>query len=177
MAVIQPKDVAAAEDEARQESIANAIIGGSPAIPGVECVRSITPLVMCALQRANNPFITNRKGFEAMGISFDNKGNQLTDAASFALALMPKTAEVMVLLSCTREELKQFAVSPAALEDAALELMDGATMEQLGEATIFVSNQLQLVAKSRAAKSPEDDKPEASALKEHGAKKKPLRTG
>lgn len=179
MAVIQEKDVTAeATEEARHKVIAEAIVGVTPAIPGVDCVREITPLVMTALQRANNPFITNRKGFEAIGIEFDKKGKQVTDPAAFALAIMPKTAEILVLLSCTREELKRFAVNSVALEDAALDLMEGATMQQLGEATIFVTVQLNQISKARAAKSPEEDKPGAASLEEvTGAKKKPGPTG
>lgn len=175
MAVINSKDVGS--EEARHETIAEAIIDNTPVIPGVVCVRGITPLVMSALQRANNPFITNRKGFEAIGIEFDKKGKQVTDATTFALAIMPKTAEFLILLSCSREELKRFAVNPEALQDAALDIMEVATMEQLGAATVFVSEQLQQIAKARATKSPEDDKPEAAALGENWAKKKPGPTG
>lgn len=175
MAVIKPQDVAS--EEARHETIAEAIIDNTPVIPGVVCVRGVTPLVMAALQRANNPFITNRKGFEAIGIEFDKSGKQVTGAAVFALAIMPKTAEFLILLSCDREALKRFAVNPEALQDVALDLMENATMEQLGAATIFVSEQLQQIAKARATKSPEDDKPGASALEKNGAKKKHVHTG
>lgn len=174
MAVIQPADI---DEEKRHEIIADAVIGGSPGIPGVECIREITPLVMSALQRANNPYITNRKGFEAIGIKFDADGNQVSDAAEFALAIMPKTAEVIVLLSCPREQLKQFAVNPAALQDAALDIMETATMEQMGMATVFVSEQLQRISRARATKSTDDDKPEAQALAQVNGKKKPGRTG
>lgn len=175
MAIIPAKDMEA--EEARHEVIAEAIVSNIPSLPGVDCVRGITPLVMSALQRANNPFITNRKGFEAIGIEFDAKGKQTTDPASFALALMPKTAEVIVLLKCSREDLKRFAVNPPALEDAAQDFLEGSTMEQLGEAMIFVSNQLQQISKARAAKSPEEEKPEAAALHALDTKKKRVRTG
>lgn len=175
MALLKPTEMDTEED--RHNIIAEAIIGKTPVIPGVVCVREITPLVMAAMQRANNPFITNRKGFEAIGIEFDSEGKQLTDPASFALAIMPKTAEILILLSCSREDLKRFAVSPLALEDAALDLMDTSTMEDLAAGMLFVSEQLEQISKSRAAKSPEDEKPSASALEENSGKKKRARIG
>lgn len=174
MAILKPEELGGPDnEEARHNTIADAIVGGTPVIPGVACVRDVTPLVMLALLRANNPFITNRKGFEAIGVEFDRSGKQITDPATFAMLIMPKTAEILILLSCSREDLKRFGVDPAALEDAALELMDTSSMEDLAEGMLFVSGKLEQISKSRAAKSPEGEKPGASVL----TKKKRGRTG
>jgi len=170
MAILNPKDVAT--EETREDILAEALVGTIPGMPGVECVRGFSPLVMLALQKANNPFVTNRKGFEAIGIEFDSKGQQLTTPAEFGFAMMPKTAEVLVLFTCSREDLKQFAVSPAALEDAALELLDGLTLEQSAEAMVFIAERMKRIGKAQATKAEDDTKPVASTMpvgkKKHG---------
>lgn len=179
MPVLQPNDVAPESDAARQETIGEALIDNAPKIPGVTAVRHITPLVMSALHRANNPYVTAKRGFDAMGVVFDGKTTSL-DPAGFGIAMMPKTAEVLILLSCDRDTLKKYAVDPAALENAALDLMEDATPELLAEATVFVSEQLITISKSRATKAPEEqESPEAAALKGGGrpGPKKLARTG
>lgn len=177
MPVLQPNQLT--PEEERHEVIADAILNDAPSIPGFQCVRNITPLVMVALQRSNNPYITGRKGFDAIGIEFDGDGRQLTDAAGFAMAMMPKTAEVLILLSCSREELRCFSRDSAALDNAALDLVEVSTVDALMEATVFVSKQLEALAKSRADQAPEDEKPSAAAIEEGGAtgSKKLVRTG
>lgn len=176
---MKPQDVAPESDEQRQETIADALTSTSPKIPGIEAVRHITPLVMSALHRANNPYVTAKKGFAAMGIEFDGEKTDL-DPTDFGIAMMPKTAEVLILLSCDRDTLKKYAGDSAALNDAALDFMEDATPEILAEATIYVSQQLVAISKTRATNAPEDKpSPEAAALKEGGnnGPKKHARTG
>lgn len=179
MALLKPNDVAPEGDESRQEIIAEALTSIAPKIPGVQAVRHITPLVMSALHRANNPYVTAKRGFDAMGIEFDGDKMKL-DPAAFGISMMPKTAEVLVLLSCDRDTLKKYAVDAAALESAALDFMEDSTPEILAEATVFVSQQLMTISKTRSTKAPEDQEaPESAALKGGGrpGPKKPARTG
>jgi hypothetical protein len=178
MPILKASELAPDSEETRQATLAEGILAPPHSVPGFVCVRRITPLVMAALQRANNPYITARKGFEAMGVEFDEEGNQLTDAASFGVAMLPKTAEVLLLMSCTREQLKRYAVSPQALESDALDIVEDSTLETLAQATAFITSELQLMAKTQVIPAPEDEKPSAEALK-GGAEgsKKPARTG
>lgn len=182
MAIMNPTEIAPASngsavdpEEARQETIAAALVSESPAIPGITAVRHITPLVMVALQKANNPYVTAHRGFEAMGIDVSAEATK-EDPAAFGIAMMPKTAEVLVLLSCDKDRLKRYAVDAAALQNDAMDFMEETTPEVLAEATVFVSEQLMMISKTRANKAPEErDTPEASTL--NGGKKKPVRTG
>lgn len=179
MAVIKPQEIQTEEE--RHEVIADAFLNDTPSLPGIKCVRDITPLVMVALQRANNPYVTGQKGFDAAGISLESMGKPNTDdqkkaAVAFAVAMMPKTAEVLVLLSCSRDELKQFARSPEALENAALDFVDGSSMEGMAAATTFIAERLQGITKSRVTNSPEEEKPSAGPLEDTGPKK-PAPTG
>lgn len=184
MAILNPKEVAQApngeatdHDESRQEVIAAALVSEAPSIPGIKAVRHITPLVMVALQRANNPYVTARRGFEAMGIDFDGEATK-TDPAAFGIAMMPKTAEVLILLSCDKETLKKYAVGSTTLQSDAMDFMEDTTPEVLAEATVFVSEQLMSISKTRATKAPEErDSPEASTLNGASGKKKHVRTG
>jgi hypothetical protein len=166
MPILNPNDLA--PDESRQEVIAEALTSQTPAVPGIVAVRGITPLVMAALHRANNPYVTGKKGFTAMGIQFED-GKTDVDAGSFGIAMMSKTAEVLILLSCDRPALKSFAGNPASLEDAALDFMEDTTPEVLAEATVFVSEQLMAISKTRVTQAPDEaETPEAAALKEGG---------
>lgn len=178
MALLKAAQIEISEEENRQNTIAGAITNELPIIPGVSAVRHITPLVMAALHRANNPYVTAKRGFDAMGIHFD-EGKTDADPAEFGIAMMPKTAEVLILLSCDREALKKFAVDPAALLDSALDLMEESTPEMLAEATIYISQELMTISKTRTVKAPEDSEaPEAAALSgDASGKKKPARTG
>jgi len=179
MATIKPHEIAAEDaDASRENSIAEALVGNAPHIPGVTVVRGITPLVMLALQRVNNPYVTAAKGFAAMGIKFEG-GETDSDPAAFGISMMPKTAEVLILFSCDKADLRRYATAPAALEEAALDFMEDTTPDVLAEATVFISGMLTTLSKSRAEKAPEDtEAPEASTLKE-GARgvKKPVPTG
>lgn len=186
MPVLDPSAVA---EETREQTIARAITNEVPTVPGITAVRGITPLVMAALQTANNPYVTAKAGFDAMGITFkmvevdveiegkeEKQWQSQTDmpAASFGIAMMTKTAEVLVLLAADRDTLKRYAVDRLALADAAMDLMEETTPELLAEATVFISGMLVPISKTRAVKAPEDaGPPEATPT----AKKKPSRTG
>lgn len=165
-------------EEERNEVITDAIIDEAPAIPGFQCVRGLSPLVIVALQRANNPYMTARRGFDAIGIQFDESGKQLTSSAEFGIAMLPKTAEVLVLVSCSRDELKWYSKDPESLESAALDLVDATDMGVLVEATSFVAKLLEATSKSKVDPAPEDEKPSAAAIEEGGTNaKKLVRTG
>ncbi len=174
MSVLKAEQIS---EEERHEVIAEAVIGKPPVIPGVEIVRGITPLAMIVLQKANNPYITNRKGFAALGVEFDKSGKLISDAAQFGMVMMPKTAEMLAVFSCTREQLKQFASDPAALEDATFELLDTLTTKQLKDATLVISEQLEKLSKSQATQDPDEEKPSAASLETMNGKKKHNRTG
>lgn len=174
MPILRDEDLTA--EEQRHEALDAVFIDNRPTFAGFQTVRHVTPLVMVALRKANNPFVTARKGFEAMGLNLD--GPDKTDSAEFGIAMMPKTAEVLILLSCSREELKRFASNPAALENAALDLVDGSTLEFMAEATGFVSDIIKLVSKAQAVQAPEDEKIESPAAPEGaGNAKKPALIG
>lgn len=176
MALIDPNKIISEEE--RHDAIANVLLTDAPVIPGITCVRHITPLVMTALQRANNPYVTGKKGFEAIGIEFDSQGKQLTDLSQFSLAMMPQTAEVLVLLSCSREELKRYTVNPEELESKALDLVEESTLEKMGEATVFIVEQLKAVSLSRSVTSSEDKPLDSAVQKGGGTRPKKLgRTG
>jgi len=172
MPILNPKDIATEEEKA--QVIAEAVIGKAPdSIADIVFVRDFSPLVMMALQKANNPFATHLKGFREMGIEFDEEGNRLTDAAEFAMLMMPKTAEVLVLWSCSREELKRYAVDPRGLGDAAINLMaDVTSIDEMTKAMERVSDQMQKFNGVQVVKSPDDTKPESEALKEGAGKAK-----
>lgn len=172
---VAPENAQVDYDEARQETIAAALVSESPDIPGIKAVRHITPLVMVALQKANNPYVTARRGFEAMGIDFDGETTK-ADPAAFGIAMMPKTAEVLILLQCEKDALKRYAVDSAALQNDAMDFMEETTPEALAEATVFISEQLMTISKTRATKAPEErEAPQAGPLV--SGKKKPARTG
>lgn len=184
MAIIKEEDIRT-EEEQRHDISADAFLTDAPSIPGFACVRHFTPLVMVALHKANNPYITGTKGFEAMGVDIDllSKTGKQDDesakqaASDFALRMMPKTGEVLVLLTCSREELKQFAKDSDALESAAMDLVEGSTMEALATATMHISQQQQMITKTQAVPSAKDETPDALADKKNGAKKKPVVSG
>lgn len=179
MPILKPTDLE--PDEGRQQIIAKQIIAGACDLPGA--VRGMAPLVMAALQIANNPYVTGARGFaamkfEEMGIRFEEKdGKQVVnDPAGFGIAMMTKTAEVLILVTCDNEQLKRCAMDATALQDAALDYMTTTTFEELAAATVKVSEMLVSSGKSRV--SPEDkDAPKASPFEESGGKKKRVRTG
>lgn len=179
MAVLNPQEVAPEEKEAQREvTIGESLLGNTPDIPGgIKCVREFTPLVMTALQRTNNPYVTGKAGFEAAGISFSEDGN-VKDPSQFAIRMMPYTAEVLICFTCPREDIKRYAVDAPALQSAALEYMENSTIEALAEATVFVSERLGVITKTRAVSAP-DAKPKAAALEGdgNGAPKRRVRTG
>lgn len=162
MAILKPETMS---EEERHEIIEDALIGGT-ASP-VPCVRDFSPLVIIALRRANNPYMTHRKGFDALGVKFDEDGKQLTDPVEFVMMMMMKTAEVLVLFSCSHEELKEFVKSPEKLENASMDFMGEhlPDIEAASNATIFVTEKMGAMSRSQAAKAKEDDKPEAEPLK------------
>jgi len=176
MPILNPNDLTPKAE--REQTIETALLDAPPDLPGVKCVRTITPLVMTVLQRTNNPYVTGKAGFEAAGISFLEDGN-VQDPAQFAIRMMPFTAEVLICFMCTRDELKHYATKSDALQSAALDYMEGSTVEALAEATVFVSEQLGVIAKTRAVPSRDLEKPEAEGLNGEGANapKKPVRIG
>lgn len=174
MAVIKPQEIQTEEE--RHAVVEESILLDVPSFPGRKCVRDITPLVMTALHRANNPYVTGKKGFASIGVQFGENGEQQTSPLDFAILMMPKTAEVLLLLSCTREELKAFARVPGALEDAALDIVEDSSMDAMAAATVFISERLKAISGSRVAASPDDDKPAASTLEDTGPKE-PAPTG
>lgn len=177
MSVLKPNEIA---PEDRENSIAESIIDGIPEVPGVKCVRGMSPLVMTALHRSNNPYVVGRPGFEEMEIEFEDDG-KVRNAAAFGVAMMPKTAAVLVLWSCDREALKRFATAPEALESASLDFMEEfpGGVSGLAEATIHVSEALQAVQLSKAVAVDDEEKPQASTLNGEGGvgPKKHARTG
>jgi hypothetical protein len=161
-------------EEERHEKIAASMVAGAPIIPTFSPVRNFTPLVVAALQMAQNPYVIGKAGFESIGIKFNAKGKQVTDPTAFAIAMMPKTAEAVVALTCDREQLKAYAVNPAALQSAALDLMEESTMEALAGATVYIAEQLGAISASRANPAPKERKPQSGGGS--GAKKH-VRTG
>ena len=164
-------------EEARHDVIGGAIVAGPPSLPGYEIRRDFTPLVVAALQRARNPFIVGREAFISIGIEFDAKGKQLTSPSQFAIAMMPKTAEVLLLLTCEREKLKEYAVNPVLLESDSLDVVEDSTMEAMAQAMIFISDRLKISQVSRAVPDPKDKKPDAAGKGGGSRPKKPVRTG
>lgn len=180
MAVIKQVELAPEEKEKERENIiSESIIGRIPEIPGIKCLRGMSPLVMTALHRSNNPYVVGRPGFEEMGIKFD-EGGKVANFAAFGVAMMPKTSAVLVLWSCDRDALKRFAVDAIALESASLDFMEDfpGGVGGLAEATIHVSEALRAVQLSKAV-AVEDDKPHASTINGEGGDgpKKHARTG
>lgn len=169
-------NIQAISEEDHHEAVEQAIICDSSGCP-VPCVRFFAPLVLVTLRRANNPYLTGRRGFDAIGVEFDGD-KQLTPPADFVMMMMVKTAEVITLFSCSQDELKAFALDSAKLESAAMDLMSEKldTMEKISDATIFVSEKMSILSKTQAKKSSEDDKPSAEGLGTSG-KKKRGRTG
>jgi len=146
-------------EERREELVAEALLDETPLPKGIKCIRGTAPLVILALQKANNPYLTGRKGFDAVGIEFAPDGTQLTSNSDFALMMMAKTAEVLILWSCSNQLLKKYAVNPALLEDAALDLLCEATTDQMAEATVHIAKQLELLSKTRAVKDESEEAP------------------
>lgn len=180
MAILKQADIEPNEEQQRQNTIGKAIAGVIPKeVAGIPILRGISPLVMEALRRANNPYITGKKGFEAANISFDPTPDKDEESrgAEFAMAMMGKTAEVLACFSCSREELKEFAFGSDqnALKEAVFDIMENATLEQMAEATVFVSVQLKMASKARADKSPDDTKPKAETIESE--KKRQRHTG
>lgn len=170
--ILKPEQLS---EEARHEATEKVMLTPHGELPSFPLVRHITPLVLVALQRANNPYITGRKGFEVIGITFDEDNDlQSTDRMSFAIAIMPKTAEVLLLLSCTREELKRFATHPEELESRAQDIVEESTKEFMAQATVIISEELQAVSGSKANIA--DEKPTVEAI-EVDEKKKQDPTG
>lgn len=183
MGLLKQIDVAPEEEKERQRdnSIANSIIGNdAPDIPGITCLRGMSPLVMTALHRSDNPYVVGKPGFEAAGIKFEPDGS-VKDFAAFGVAMMPKTAAVLVLWTCSREELKRFAMAPEALESASLDYMEefAGGVAGLAKVTIHVSEALQAVQLSKAVAVDKDEAPKASTLngEGHTGPKKLARTG
>ncbi len=180
MPILDPKKIVPEED--RENILGEVLIDSAPEIPGMNCIRGISPLVMTALQRTNNPYVTGKKGFLAAGIDFEekeDKAEQEQAAGEFAMAMMPFTAEVLICWTCSREELKKYARDSKALQSAALDFMEDSTMEKLAEATIYVSRQLAAITKSRAVPAPDQRKPKAEMTGggSGAPKKKHVRTG
>lgn len=171
MAILKPE---ALTEENRHALIEDALVDGGMK-PPVPCVRDFAPLVIIALRRANNPYMTHRKGFDAIGVEFDEHGKQLTDPVEFVFKMMLKTAEVLVLFSCTHEELKEFVRSSDKLEDAAMDFMGKhlPNIEAASQATLFVTKKMEAMSRSQAATDTEDDKPKAETL-DNGKKKRNL---
>lgn len=185
MAILKTADIQPTEEEQRHQVTAGAFLTTAPTIPGFNCIRHFTPLVVTALHNANNPYMTGTKGFEALGIDIsklptkeDGEDQKAKQALSdFALKMMPKTAEVLVLLCCTREELKQFALNPVMLESNALDLMENSSLDALAGATVHIAAQQGMISKSQATKAEGEEKPDAISDKKNGAKKKHVVSG
>lgn len=176
MAILKAESMAP-QEETRESIIERAIISDNSEklVAGVKCIRGVSPLVMVALIRANNPFVTGQKGFDAAGIAFSPTSKTDDEqAAQFGVLLMPKTAEVLACFSCDRQTLRLFSIDSEALKEAALDILeDIETLEEMAQAMVFVTKELSSVGKSQVVKSSEDEKPEAEAL----GKKKLLPTG
>lgn len=159
-------------EEERHSIIEKAFFPDKSKFP-LPCVRFFAPLVMVALRRANNPYLTGRKGFDALGIEFGEDGKQITPPAEFFMLMMIKTAELLVCFSCTVDELKAFTMSSVILESAAMDLMEEhlGDMDKMASAAEFVSEQMEILVKSQAKKSSKDDKPSAEAIEKTGKKK------
>lgn len=184
MPVLKPKDLSLEEtpeekEQRREHNTTTALIAGMPNIPGITCLRAMSPLVMTALHRSSNPYVVGKRGFEKAGIYFNDDGN-VKDFAAFGLAMMPKTAEVLLLWTCDREHLKLFAQFPNDLESAALDYMEEfpGGFAGLAEVTSHVAKAIGDVQLSKAVPSEDDTKPKATGL-EGGqpGPKKPAHTG
>lgn len=182
MPILKPQDLT--PEEERHETIAKQIVGSTCNIAGA--VRGMTPLVMAALQLANNPYVTGLRGFaamglEEMGIYFEEiEGKQVVnDPAGFGIVMMQKSAEFLVLVTCENVQLKQFAVDAQELQSASLDYMEVASFEDIAAATVKISELLVNSGKSRVSRAPEDkEAPKAATIGEggHGPKKR-VRTG
>lgn len=177
MALLNTEEIAPEGETTRENIIARAIVDSAPSVPGFTCVRGVSPLVMLALQLANNPFVTNRPGFVAAGVRFDTDGKQVSTDAEFGILMMPKTAEMLVLLTCDREQLKKYSASAETLQSAALDFMESSTMEELSTAAMVLGDWLSNVAKTRAVKAPDEDRQKPADMGEATGPKKPARTG
>lgn len=170
MAVMNQFDLEEGDQErARENSTSDALISEVPQIPGIECVRGISPLVMTALHKANNPYVVGKRGFELLGVKFTEEG-KIEDLAAFGVAMNPKTAEVLVLWTCDRQELKKFAMDSSSLQDAALDYMEDfpGGIEGMAAATEHVTKALQAVQLAKAVASDAEDKPKASTMTGEG---------
>ncbi len=177
MAILQPNLVAPTEEEQREGSVGQAIFDKKPVIPGVVCVRGLSPLAMHALMRSNNPFVTGKKGFEAAGIAFVGDSDEAADISNFALAMMPYTAAAVVCFTCSEEDLMEYADDPKALKFAAFRFMEHSTNETLAAAMVVISEKAGMLSKSRAVPAPSQTKPEADLGGGNGSPKKRARTG
>lgn len=165
--VIQPTQIETPEEKEvrREHSISESLIDDIPQVKGITCLRGMSPLVMTALQRSNNPYVTGRPGFEEAGVNIGDDG-KVTDFAAFGIAMMPKTAAVLVLWTCDRPTLKMFATSPEFLENAALDYMEDfpGGIQGLAEVTIHVSKALEAIQLSKAVPAEDEDSPKASTI-------------
>lgn len=169
----------AISEEEHHEAVEQALLGDRTGCT-VPCVRFFAPLVIVALRKANNPFLTGRRGFEAVGVEYDEKGKQLTPPDQFMFLMLTKVAEVLACFSCSQDELKSFALSSEKLESEAMDLLEreftddhgNMDMGRLDKAISFISKRMAILSNTQAKKSKEDDKPSAEGLANNGKKKR-----
>lgn len=151
------------EEKNREEIIAKAF--DPPGNIGeFVCQRQITPLVMRALQGTNNPIVTGSDGFREMGIPLTENGAPNMDARQLAIAMLLKTAEIVILLTCSREDLKLYACYPDRLIGAAVDEAEKMDFESMEAVATFMTQQLELLGKVQTVPDESDKKPETESI-------------
>ena len=164
------------ELETREDALAKAFTSDMPRpLNGIKFVRKISPLVVVALNKANNPYLTGKRGFEALGLTME--GDSVSTPAEIGVAIMPKTAEVIVLLTCGRDDLKRYAEDSKALQSAALDMLEDHDVDFFAKATELISEELGGVSKTQAAEAPEEEKIKPAGGEGAGIEKKPVLVG
>lgn len=162
MPVLNPNEISETE---RHGEIAGVFTGNLPNIPGFNCVRRFTPLVLVAMQESNNPFATGPQGFEAIGVKLLDGGlPDISNKREFALKMLVPTAAVIVLLTCTRENLKVYAQNKKELQSAAMDLTDDSTLDAITAATVGIMAEMTLMLRATAIIDPAEKEPSAAAL-------------
>lgn len=147
--------------------------GATAHLQGFRAVRKVSALVAEILRKANNFFITGARGFESMGIDpskamqilqpyvgkgKDKKINPDFDAQK-SMAFIPKVAQVIVLLTCSEEELDLFDDDSKNLDKACRDLMKKFSSAEIMAQMPFVQEEFNKVNRSTAT-LPEEEAPE-----------------
>lgn len=144
-----------------------AFSGEKAKLEGFRAVRRPTALVAEILRKANNFFITGARGLAEIGLNPQDAQKQIRPLLpngepnpdfdpSKMMAFVPKVAEVVVLLTCSDDDLDTFDEDPKAFRGAVRDLMRKHSSPEILALIGSVQEEFDKITQSTAVASEED---------------------